>query len=85
MFQRFQKNIALAYIYELTEFDGLISCDSKVILKIDPVLWTNICHDVMHLVNHGVVKMQKLEYLENRTKLFYETKNSLTCASDDTF
>ena len=31
------------------------------------------------------LKIQKLEHLENGTKLFYETKKILTCASDDTF
>ena len=33
----------------------------------------------------GWLKIQKLEYLENGTQLFYKTKKFLTCASDDTF
>ena len=33
----------------------------------------------------GWLKTQKLEYLENGTWLFYETKKFLTCASDGTF
>ena len=39
-----------------------------------PVSCTNTHHDVTDLVNHGMVKKQKLEYLENRTQLFYEIK-----------
>ena len=50
-----------------------------------PVSFTNTHHDVADLVNHGMVKNIKLEYLENGTWLFYEIKKFLTCASDDTF
>ena len=32
----------------------------------------------------GWLKMQKLEYPQNRTKLFYEIEKFLTCASNDT-
>ena len=32
----------------------------------------------------GWLKIQKFEYLENGTQLFYEIKKFLTCASDDT-
>ena len=37
-FKRFQKNIALAFIYQLTNFGGLMSCGSKDILKNVPYL-----------------------------------------------
>ena len=50
-----------------------------------PVSCTNIDHDATDLVNYGIVKIQKLEYLENGTELFYEIKIFLTCASYDTF
>ena len=51
-----------------------------------PGLCSNTHHDVTDLVNHGMVKNVKLEYLENGTKLFCEiNKKFLTCASDDTF
>ena len=50
-----------------------------------PVLCTNTYHDVTDFINYGVVKNTKLEYLENGTKLFYEKKKFLTCASYDTF
>ena len=40
-----------------------------------PVSCTNAHHDVTDLVNHGWLKIQKLEYLENGTKLFYEKKS----------
>ena len=33
----------------------------------------------------GSLRIQKLEYLENRTYLFYETKKFLACASDGTY
>ena len=43
-------------------------------------------HAVTDLVTQGMAKkIQKREYLENRTELFYEIKKPLTCASDDTF
>ena len=32
-----------------------------------PALCTNTHHDVTDLVNYGIVKIQKLEYLENGT------------------
>ena len=35
-FKRFQKNIPLAYIYQLTKFGGLMSCGSKDIFKTAP-------------------------------------------------
>ena len=38
LFKRFQKNIVLAYIYQLTKFGGLVSCDSKDIFKNTPCL-----------------------------------------------
>ena len=40
-----------------------------------PVSCNNTHHDVKYLVNHGMVKNTKLKYLENRTELFYETRN----------
>ena len=33
LFKRFKKNIALAYIYQLNKFGGLMSCGSKDIFK----------------------------------------------------
>ena len=33
----------------------------------------------------GWLKIQEHEYLGNRTKLFYEIKDILTCSSDGTF
>ena len=48
-----------------------------------PVSCTNTHHAVTDLVNHGMVK-KKLEYLENKAKLFYKIKNGAlcTCKSD---
>ena len=40
-----------------------------------PVSCTNTHHDVTDLM--GWLKIQKLEYLENRTQLFYEIKKIL--------
>ena len=50
-----------------------------------PVSCTNTHHDFTDLVNHGIVKNTKTQYLENETKLFNEIKKILTCASDDKF
>ena len=41
--------------------------------------------EVTDLVYHWMVKIQKLEYLENRTYFFYEIKKFLMCALDGTF
>ena len=46
---------------------------------------TNNHYDVTGLVNHEMLKIRKLRYLENRTERFYEIKKILTCASDDKF
>ena len=65
-----------------------MNCDSKDIFKKAPcfrVSCTNAHHDITDLVNHGMVKIQKLEYLENRHKIKYEIKKFLTSASDGTF
>ena len=51
----------------------------------NPVSCINDLHGVTDLVNHGLFKIQKVEYLENRTKLFYEIKKFLTCALHKTF
>ena len=40
----------------------------------NPVSCINDLHGVTDLVNHGLFKIQKVEYLENRTKLFFEIK-----------
>ena len=44
-----------------------MSCGSKINSKIHPVSCANIHHDVTYLINHGIVKVQKLGYLENGT------------------
>ena len=49
-----------------------------------PASCTNTHPDVTDLINNGL-KKQKLEYLQNETQLFFETKKFLTCATDDTF
>ena len=61
-----------------------MSCSSKDILKMYPVVCTNTHHHITDLVNHGWVKIQKVEYLENRTYFFCKLKKFLNCASDDT-
>ena len=51
-----------------------------------PVSCTNTYHNVIDLENHGgCLKIQNVEYLENRTYLFYEIRKFLTCALDNTF
>ena len=79
-FKRFQKNIALAYIYQLTKFGGLMSCGSKDILKIHPVLCTNTHHDVTDLVNHERVENTKTWISRDRNITFpWNTKNVNLC------
>ena len=73
LFKRFLKIIGLVCIYQLAKFGDLISCG------------TTNHNDVTDLVNQGWLKIQKFEYLENGTLLFYKIKKFLTCASDDTF
>ena len=74
----------LAYIYHLVKFGDLMSCISKDIFKNVPGLYTNSHHGIPDLVNHGMVKIQKIKYLENRSQHFYKII-LLTCASDDKF
>ena len=48
-------------------------------------LYINTPHGITDLVNHGWLKIKKLEYLEHGTQPSYKIKALLTCASDDTF
>ena len=80
-FKRFQKNIDLAYIYQLNKFAGLMSCSSRDMLKNAPVSCSNTHHDVIDLVNQGMVKNTKSWISRERNITFlYKTKNVLTCA-----
>ena len=65
--QKFPENYCLAYINQLPKFSDLISCRSKEFSKMHLVSCTNTHHDVTDLVNHEMVKTQKLEYLANET------------------
>ena len=59
LFENFQKNIPLAYIYELTMFGWLMSCDSKDIIQKCTVSFITIYHDITDLLNHGIVENTK--------------------------
>ena len=48
-------------------FGDFMSCGSKDIFKNASALCTNTHHEVTDLVNHGWLKIQKLECLENGT------------------
>ena len=73
-FKSLQKNITLAYIYQLTNFGGFMSCGSKDIFKNAPCPCTNTHHDVRDLLNRGIVKNtktwisweQKITFLRNK-------------------
>ena len=55
----------------LPKFDDLISCGSKdIYLKMHPVSWADTHHDVTDLLNHRMVKMQKVKHRENGTEFF---------------
>ena len=56
LLKRLLKIIALVYIYQLAQFGDLMSWGSKDILKMHPVSCTNTHHDIIDLVNHGMVK-----------------------------
>ena len=66
LFKRFLKVIALAYIYQLAKFGGLMSCGSKD-PKMHPVSCTTTHHDITDLINHGMVKNTKtcITFLQN--------------------
>ena len=51
----------------------------------DPVSYNNIYNVITDLANHGMIKIQKLEYLEKGTFLSTKKTFSIICASDDTF
>ena len=57
--QKFQKNIALVYIYQLTKFSGLMSCVQKIYSKMSHVPCPNIHHDITDLVNYRIIKNTK--------------------------
>ena len=50
----FQENFDLAYIFQLLNFGGLMSCGSKDMFKMHPVSCTNT-HDVTDLVNREMI------------------------------
>ena len=52
-------------IYQLAEFGDLMGYGSKDILH--PVSCTNTHHDVINLLNHGMVKNTNFKYLKNET------------------
>ena len=59
-----------------------MSCGSKDILKMHPVLCTNTHYDVTDFKNHGMVESTTILITK---QLFHEIKKFLTCASDVTF
>ena len=54
--QNIPKIIGHDYIYQLTKFGDLMSCGSKIYLQMHLVSCTNTHHDVIGLVNHGMVE-----------------------------
>ena len=85
-FKRFLKIIVLVYIYQLTQFGGLMSCGLKGVFKNVPCLmyWYSSWHYRFGKFSDGS-KYKNLNIYLNRTLLFHETKTFLTCASDGTF
>ena len=75
LFKRFQENVDLAYIYQLTKFGGLMSCGSKDVFKNAP---SHASHDVMHIMmswshahaswthaHHGITDLVNQEIVGN--------------------
>ena len=65
--QRIPGNVTLAYIYQLVKFGDLISLVQKIYRKMHSVSCTNTHHGIIDMVNQAMVKIQTLEYVENRT------------------
>ena len=66
-------------------FGDFMSCSSKDIQKctLSHVLILIMMSQIWQIM--GLLKIQKLDYLENGTYSFYEIKKFLICASDGTF
>ena len=77
MFKRFLKIFALVYIYQLAKFGDLMRCMSKDIFKYR-LSYTNTHHDIIILVNYGLVKNRKARISGERNIYFF-----LICASDN--
>ena len=71
-FKTFHENIALACIYQLTKFGGLVVF--KRYIWMHPVSCANTHHDVTDLVNYGMVKNTKtwISWERNITFLWIE-------------
>ena len=72
--KRFQKNIDLAYIYQLTNFSWWKSCGLKDISNMHPVSFTNTHHDIRDLVNHRMFKNTKTWTSQERNITFLWNK-----------
>ena len=59
-------------MYQLVEFGDVMTCGSKDIFKNTPYLisCTNTHHSITDLLNHGMVKIQIFEYLDNKHNFF---------------
>ena len=76
-FKKFQKNIAHAYIYQLTKFGDLMSRDSTDLFKMHPVSCTNTHRDVTDLVNHVMVNDTKTWISQEQNITFLWNKKIL--------
>ena len=63
--QKIPENITFVYVNQLAKFGDLISLVQKIYWKMHPVSCANTHQHVIDLVNHGMIKIQKLECLEN--------------------
>ena len=77
LFKIFQKNIALAFIYQLTKLGGLMSCGSKDKLILYIVLCANTHFDVTYLANQWMVKNTKTWIARERNITFRWNKKNL--------
>ena len=86
LFKRLLKIIALAYIYQLTKFGGLMwVVVQKIYSKLYLVSCNNTHRDITDSVNNGMVINTKTWISWGQNIFFYEIKKLLICASDDIF
>ena len=77
LFKRFLRIVALVYIYQLTKFGDLMSCDSKYIFKIALCFMYQYSSWRLDLVNHVMFENTKTLIFWERNITFLQNKKIL--------